>query len=282
MLGIENQIPWKDLSDWLSLHGIRIIFIILGTIFLRIIGTAFLEKVVHRAIVVNGFLPKQTERRREQTLIRVFTDTLKITLWIVTATMLLNEMGIQTGPLIAAAGILGIAIGFGSQSFAQDVISGLFILIENQYRVGDYVCFDGTCGTVEDITLRITQLRDLDGTVHHFPHGSIRRVSNFSKKLSRVNLNITVAHSIRVAKAVAIINRIGEELAADPAWRKHILTPPQFFRIEGMSDWGITLKIVGDTQPLQQWDVTGELRLRFQEAFQKENLELPRDAPRTI
>jgi len=272
----------QGVVDWLQSHGLKLLLIVVGAILIRIIGTIFLEKVVRRVIVSDRFLSRKAERRREKTLIRVFSDTLRVTVWIVATTMFLAELGVETGPLIAAAGILGIAIGFGSQSFVHDVISGLFIIIENQYRVGDYVCFDATCGTVEDITLRITQLRDLDGTVHHLPHGMIRRVSNFSKKLSRVNLNITVSHKVGVEKGIEIINRVGEELAADPIWKKYVLTPPQFFRIEGMSDWGTTIKVIGDTQPLHQWDTTGEMRRRLKLAFEKENLDLPRDAPRTV
>ncbi|MBM3257273.1 MAG: mechanosensitive ion channel family protein [Candidatus Liptonbacteria bacterium] len=282
MLEFSMYITPQGVVDWLQSHGLKLLLIVVGAILIRIIGTIFLEKVVRRVIVSDRFLSRKAERRREKTLIRVFSDTLRVTVWIVATTMFLAELGVETGPLIAAAGILGIAIGFGSQSFVHDVISGLFIIIENQYRVGDYVCFDATCGTVEDITLRITQLRDLDGTVHHLPHGMIRRVSNFSKKLSRVNLNITVSHKVGVEKGIEIINRVGEELAADPIWKKYVLTPPQFFRIEGMSDWGTTIKVIGDTQPLHQWDTTGEMRRRLKLAFEKENLDLPRDAPRTV
>lgn len=282
MLDFFKQVSPGEIAEWIRAHGLKILLILLVAVLLRRLGTMFLEKGVRRVIVADGFLSRRAERRRENTLIRILTDTLKVTIWVVGTTMILGELGVQTGPLIAAAGILGIAIGFGSQSFVHDVISGLFILIENQYRVGDYACFDGTCGTVEDITLRITHVRDLDGTVHHLPHGTIRRVSNFSKKLSRVNLNISVSHQVGIDKAIAIVNRVGEEMAADPAWKRYILTPPQFFRIEGMSDWGMTLKIVGDTYPLQQWDASGELRRRLVSAFEQENLELPRDAPRTV
>ena len=104
--------------------------------------------------------------------------------------MILQEVGIAIGPLLAAAGIAGLAFGFGGQYLIRDLISGLFIIMENQYRIGDVVCFDGTCGLVEDISMRMTTLRDLDGIVHHVPHGEIKKVSNLSKQFARVNLNI--------------------------------------------------------------------------------------------
>ena len=140
--------------------------------------------------------------------------------------MILSEIGIAIGPLMAAAGIAGLAFGFGGQYLIRDIISGLFITIENQYRVNDVVCFDGTCGLVEDITLRMTTLRDLDGTVHHVPHGEIKKVSNLSKYFSRVNLDIGIAYDSNLEKVISVINQVGNELAQDPEWKDKIIKAP--------------------------------------------------------
>ena len=189
--------------------------------------------------------------------------------------MILQEVGIAIGPLLAAAGIAGLAFGFGGQYLIRDLISGLFIIMENQYRIGDVVCFDGTCGLVEDISMRMTTLRDLDGIVHYVPHGEIKRVSNLSKQFARVNLNIGISYSSNLEQVISVVNKIGKELSEDPAWKEHILTAPQFLRIDDFGDSAIVIKILGDTKPLKQWDVTGELRKRLKIAFDQEGIEIP-------
>lgn len=147
--------------------------------------------------------------------------------------------------------------------------------MENQYRVGDVVCFDGTCGLVEDISLRMTTLRDLDGTVHHVPHGEIKQVSNLSKYFARVNLNISVSYNSNLEQVITVVNRVGRELAEDPHWKEHILEAPQFLRVDNFADSAIIIKILGKTRPIKQWDVAGELRKRIKIAFDKEGIEIP-------
>jgi len=189
--------------------------------------------------------------------------------------MIFQEMGVAIGPLLAAAGIAGLAFGFGGQYLIRDLISGLFIIMENQYRIGDVVCFDKTCGLVEDISMRMTTLRDLDGIVHHVPHGEIKMVSNLSKQFARVNLNIGIAYNSDLERVISVVNRVGEELANDPAWREFIIKPPQFLRVDDFGDSAIIIKILGETKPLKQWDVTGELRKRLKIAFDREGIEIP-------
>jgi len=128
---------------------------------------------------------------------------------------------------------------------------------------------------VEDITLRMTTLRDLDGTVHHIPQGEIKMVSNLSKKYARVNLNIGVAYNSNLEQVIEVINRTGNELANDPLFKDSVITPPRFLRVDDFADSAIVVKILGDTQPLKQWEVTGELRKRLKTAFDKEGIEIP-------
>jgi small conductance mechanosensitive channel len=189
--------------------------------------------------------------------------------------MILSEAGVAIGPLLAAAGIAGIAFGFGGQYLIRDIISGLFITLENQYRIGDVVCFDGTCGLVEDITLRMTTLRNLDGTVHHIPHGEIKTVSNLTKHYARVNLNVGVSYGSNLEHVIEVVNRVGRELAEDPAWKEHVTKAPQFLRVDDFADSAVIIKILGETKPIKQWDVTGELRKRLKIAFDKEGIEIP-------
>jgi len=189
--------------------------------------------------------------------------------------MILQEIGVPIGPILAGAGIVGIAIGFGGQYVIRDLISGFFIILENQYRIGDVVSFDGTSGLVEDISLRMTTLRNQDGTVHHIPHGEIKKVSNLSKDFARINLNMNISYSANLEQVIAVVNRVGMELAEDPLFKPHIIKPPQFLRIEDFGDSSVIIKILGETQPLMQWELTGELRKRLKIAFDKEGIEIP-------
>ena len=265
----------QNLTPWLLDHGVKIAAIIIAAYLIRRFAVIFIEKIVRKTIVSNHFLTKEAEKKREDTLIRIFTSSLVILVLLLALLMVLQEAGIAVGPLLAAAGIAGLAFGFGGQYIIRDFISGLFIIMENQYRVNDVVCFDGTCGLVEDISLRMTTLRDLDGVVHHVPHGEIKKVSNLTKHFSRVNLNIGIAYNSNLEQVISVINKVGRELADDPAWKEFILKPPQFLRIDDFGDSAIIIKILGETKPLKQWDVTGELRKRLKIAFDREGIEIP-------
>lgn len=256
-------------------HGIKIIAIIVIAYLIRKFAVAFIEKIIRRVVISDHLLTKGAGKKREDTLIRIFTVSLRIVVWLLALLMIFEEVGIAIGPLLSAAGIAGLAFGFGGQYLIRDLISGLFIIMENQYRIGDVVCFDATCGLVEDISVRMTTLRDLDGIVHHIPHGEIKRVSNLSKHFARVNLNIGISYDSNLEKVISVVNKVGKDLAEDPEWKEHILNPPQFLRVNDFGDSAIIIKILGETKPLKQWDVAGELRKRLKIAFDKEGIEIP-------
>ncbi|HWP44214.1 MAG TPA: mechanosensitive ion channel family protein [Blastocatellia bacterium] len=249
--------------------------VLIAAYILHLLAVKYIDKLVRRAIVTDPNLSKDAEKKREVTLIKIIHRTFHVLLIVVAGMMVMSNLGLNVGPLLAAAGIAGLALGFGGQYLIKDVISGLFIILENQYRIADVVCIGGKCGLVEDITLRMTTLRDLDGTVHHVPHGEIKAVSNLSKHYSRVNLNVRISYSSSLEKVISVVNRVGEELANDPDWKEHIIKPPQFLRVDDFADSAIVIKILGDTKPIKQWDVTGELRKRLKIAFDKEGIEIP-------
>src|SRR3989338_5224129 len=263
------------ITPWVIDHGVKILIVIIVAYLIRRSGGVFIEKIIRKMIASDHFLTKEAEKKREDTLIRIFSGTLGVAVWILAGLIILQEAGFAIGPLLAAAGIAGLAFGFGGQYLIRDLISGLFIIMENQYRVGDVVCFDGTCGLVEDISLRMTTLRDLDGVVHHVPHGEIKKVSNLTKHFARVNFNVGVAYNSDLDRVISVVNRVGEELASDPAWKEFILKPPQFLRVDDFADSAIIIKILGETKPIKQWDVAGELRKRLKIAFDKEGIEIP-------
>ena len=272
----EHLTEWSSkIVPWLLLHGIKIAVVVAIGLVLYRISTKLIEKAVRTAIVNDERMSPLAESMREDTLIRIFTGLAHIVILLITVLMVLQEMGLMIGPILAGAGIAGLAFGFGGQYLIRDVISGLFIIIENQYRIGDVVSFDGTGGLVEDISLRMTTIRDLDGTVHHIPHGEIKKVSNLTKNFSRVNMNIGISYSANLEHVVSVINKVGNELAADEKWKADIIQPPQFLRVDSFDASSISIKILGETQPIRQWDVAGELRKRLKVAFDKEGIEIP-------
>jgi len=274
MEGTLNK--WTDLIlPWLLSHGIKIVVILIITYLLNIVLSRIIRRAVRLAVVRDENMTKEAEEKREDTLIHIFNGALRIILIILAILMILQEAGIKIGPILAGAGILGVAVGFGGQYLIKDIITGLFIILENQYRIGDVVNIDGTGGLVQDINLRKTTLRDLDGIVHHMPHGSITKVSNLSKDWSRVNLDMGVGYSTNLEHLIEVINRTGNELAEDPRFKDSIITPPQFLRVNEFADSAIVVKILGETKPLKQWEVTGELRKRLKIAFDKEGIEIP-------
>jgi small conductance mechanosensitive channel len=260
---------------WLLKHGVRIVLIALAIYIFNKIQVRVITRAVRVAVVRDATMTEESERMREDTLIRIFTGAVYILILLMGMMMILKEAGIDIGPLLAGAGIAGLAFGFGGQYLIRDIITGLFIILENQYRIGDVVELNGTGGLVEDITLRVTTLRDMDGTVHHIPHGEIKMVSNLSKNFARVNLDIAVAYDTDIDNLMRVINKTGEEMAKDPVFKDYLITTPKFLRIEKFEESSIIVKIVGDTRPLKQWDVTGELRRRLKLAFEKEGIVIP-------
>ncbi len=270
---------WNEWSvkllPWLLTHGLRIILIVVIAYGVNFLAKRVIEKLVRVSVTIDRHLSEGAEQKREQTLIQIFTWSMRVMLVLIVIVSTLNEMGLSIGPLIAGAGILGLAVGFGGQYLIRDFFTGFFMIIENQYRIGDVVSLDQTSGLVENISLRMTTLRDLDGTVHYVPHGDIKRVANLSMDFARINLNVRVTYTTQLEKAIEVINRTGNELAEDPLWKAFILKAPQFLRVDDFLDSGISLKILGETVPLKQWDITGELRKRIKVAFEKDGIEMP-------
>ena len=259
----------RDPGKWIAILGLVGLALVL-------LATAAIPKIIQRSVQRSrGDQTDEEVRKRSDTLSAVLVASLQATIIAVAAFMMLDKVGLNIAPVIAGVGVIGIAIGFGAQSLVKDIISGMFILLENQYRRGDVVKIADASGLVEDINLRRTILRDMDGAVHSVPNGEIRVASNMTKGWSRVNLNIGVSYGTDLDKAIAVANKVGRELAEDPAWSAHILKAPQVLRVDNLGDSAVEIKILGDTRPMQQWPVTGELRLRLKKAFDEENIEIP-------
>jgi len=276
-MGFETSLPFlfESLSPWFLNHGIKIFGILVGAFILYRFSDRIIEQVIRKAIKGEPELDIEAERKREDTLIRITCLAVNIAILALAIILILGEFGIETTALVAGAGVAGIALAFGGQYLIRDFFTGAFIILENQYRVGDVVCLDTTCGLVEDITLRMTVLRDLDGTVHHIPNGEVKKTSNLTKTFSRVNLDVGVSYDCDIEKVIKVVNKVGQELAKDPDFVDDIKKAPEFLRVDDFGDSAIVIKILGDTQPLKQWRVAGEYRKRLLVAFKKANIVIP-------
>jgi len=261
---------------WLIEHGIPILIIVIVGAVLWFALNKFLPPIVRRAVArTKDKESKEGMEKRTNTLVAIFKGIARVFIIIVVIMMILPELGVDIVPLVAGLGIAGLALGFGAQYLIRDLIAGIFIILENQYRVGDVVRVADIGGLVENVTLRKTVLRDLDGIVHHVPNGEIRAASNFTRHFARVNLNVSVAYDTDLDHAISVVNLVGKELAEDAKWRKVIKSPPQVLRVDNLGDSGIDIKILGDVKPMEQWAVMGELRLRIKKAFDAEGIEIP-------
>ena len=263
-------------KTWLIAHGGRIALIITISVTTLFALSSAVPRMVQIALGKGkaGELPEEIQKRVD-TLSGVLVTTGEVLIIVVGVFMLLSEVNLDIAPVLAGAGIVGVAIGFGAQSLIKDIIAGLFIIWDNQYRVGDVVKIADTTGAVEEISLKRTVLRDMDGAVHFVPNGEIRVASNLTRGWSRVNLNVSVGYNEDLSKVIDIINRVGKELYLDPSWSPNILKAPQVLWVDKLGDSGIEIKIIGDTKPLQQWPVMGELRLRLKKTFDEQGIEIP-------
>jgi len=208
-------------------------------------------------------------------LVNILQGVLKVIIWSIFIMILLKKFGVDIGPILAGAGILGLAVGFGAQELVRDFISGFFILLENQIRVGDVAIINGTGGLVESIELRTTTLRDFTGTTHIFQNGKINTISNMTKEWSAMTFDIGVAYKEDTDQVIKIMKGVGEDLAGDPDFKDLIIEPLEVFGVDKFADSAVIIKARVKTQPIQQWTVGREYRKRLKKAFDQNNIEIP-------
>jgi small conductance mechanosensitive channel len=215
-------------------------------------------------------------KKRMDTLDALGGRTLQTFIAMIAGLMVLGQVGLDIGPAVAGLGVVGIAVGFGAQSLVKDYLNGALILIENQYGKGDVIRVAGVAGSVEDFTLRRTTLRDLDGVVHTIPNGEIRVASNLTRVWARINQDVTVAYGTDIDKAIAVVDKVGAEMAGDPVWKRRVLEAPRVERVSALAEYGVTLKILGSVRAADQWAAGGDFRKRLLVAFAANGIEIPR------
>ena len=275
--GVDISPALTAVGGWLLEHGILMLVIILLSYLTYKVVRVIVPRLTTRLVTVRGKgrSARQEIAKRSSVLSKFLTTAIGSAIVIAAIFMILSEIGLDITPLLAGAGVVGIAIGFGAQSLIKDFLNGLFIILEDYYSKGDVVRIAGVAGLVEEVNLRRTILRDLDGIVHIIPNGEIKIASNFTRNWSRVNLNIPVAYGEDLDKVIAVINRVGKELAEDETFGPMIIGTPKVLRVDKFGDSAIEIKVLGETQPIKQWDVMGELRKRIKKAFDEEGIEIP-------
>ncbi len=274
---IFSSITTESIQEWLLSHGILILAYIAIAYFIYRIAKAFVPKMVTGFVKSSGKgrHSKSWFERRSKTLTSLIVWMVGIVTGVVAFFLIMEELGQNITPLLASAGVVGVALALGAQTMVKDFLAGMFILLEDQYNVGDTVKIAGIAGAVEEVNLRRTVLRDLDGIVHTIPNSTVTTASNYTRDLARVNLDVPVAYGEDLDNVFNVINRVGKDLAADPYFSKLIKTPPQVLRVQKFADSGIEIRILGDVRPSMQWEVTGELRKRLKKAFDEEGIEIP-------
>jgi small conductance mechanosensitive channel len=214
-----------------------------------------------------------SHRQRVDTVASVFVRTADVLIVVVASFLVLAEIGVSLAPLIAGAGVVGIAVGFGAQSLIRDTLAGAFIILEDRFRTGDVISIAGVEGTGEDITLHRTVVRDLDGVQRSVPNGEITVASNQTRGWSGIIVSVGYGKNVDAVREA--VDDVGRELTDDPEWRDDILDAPSVARVEALGDSGVDLRVLGRTTPHRQWAVTGELRRRIKRSFDTAGIEIP-------
>jgi small-conductance mechanosensitive channel len=269
---IEN-IQWETVI----FTGLRILLIlVLFWVAMKAVRIALrrLEKQLIERGQAEGEVPSESVKRAE-TLVRLLRQGVIIVLWVVAGLIVLREVGVEIGPILASAGIAGLAVGFGAQNLVRDVISGFFMILENQVRVGDVAVINGTGGLVERVNFRTIVLRDLSGTVHVFPNGTVNTIANLTREWSAYVLDIGVAYKEDVDRVIDLMRQTGAELRADPQFGPLMVDDIEIFGVDDFADSAVIIKGRIRTKPIKQWDVGREYRRRLKKVFDREGIEIP-------
>ena len=280
----------------LSILAIVVIAFIASRV-LRLVINRFGRRLAMRSLTGFGGIERRsprTKRRRDtsadntdgarnsraelrvDTLVAVLSSLSTVVVWVTATVMILGIFNFSLTPFFASAGVVGVALGFGAQSVVADFLSGFFMLFEDQYGVGDVIDVGEVSGTVEDLSLRTTTLRDVNGTVWHVRNSEIRRVGNKSQLWSRAVLDIDVAYDTDLRRAEGIIQRVADELWQDPDFEDgDIIDPPEVWGVERLGADGVSIRLVVKTDPAEQWIIGRELRLRIKEALEEAGIEIP-------
>lgn len=261
----------QKLWEWMVTDGLRIFLVLV----LMVVSMKIAQSISTRLFKRYQKDKDDEFKKRADTLSSIISSILMVIIIIVAAVTIMGQLGIRIGPVLAAVGIIGVALGFGAQHLVKDVISGFFILLDNQIRVGDVVQIAGRGGLVENINLRMTILRDLAGNVHYVRNGEIDVVTNMTKDYSRYVFEVGVAYREDVDEVIQVIKEVDEDLRSDPAFSEDILEPIEILGLDQFADSSIIIKARTKTKPIRQWAVGREFNKRLKKKFDEKDIEIP-------
>jgi len=272
------DLNWGLTLDDLIGRPVAVAVLVVLAIIIRWALHRLVDRLVRRA--ETGMFPeRRASKARQAQRAKTMGDLLKSVITgivvAVVGTMVLGEVGINIAPIVASAGIIGLALGFGAQSLVKDYLSGIFMIFEDQYGVGDVVDLDVASGTIEAVSLRVTRLRDISGTVWYVPNGEIVRVGNMSQNWSRAVVDIRVGYDADLVRAKRVMQEVGHDLWQEDDYQHIVIEEPQVTGVESLDPDAITLRLLVKTAPMQQWAVARELRQRIKARFDYEGITIP-------
>ena len=270
----------RTVATWTFDKG-RLVLLIIVLAYALVRVTSLLVRRFEHDMTLGVGLDALERAKRARTLGSVVQNVVTALVVGVAVLMVLQQFGLDISPVLTGAGIVGLAVGFGAQSLVRDIISGFFLILENQVRVGDVAAINGTAGLVESINLRTIVLRDLEGTVHVFPNGGITTLANRTKDFSYYVVDLAVSYYDDVDRVAAVLREVGAGLQSDRSFGPSILEPLEILGVDGFGEWAVQMKIRIKTVPLKQWDVGRELRRRIVKAFAEHGFSVPFPVPST-
>jgi small conductance mechanosensitive channel len=266
---------WDEIEQWLDDHGSDILITIALLFIAYLIFRAVVPRIVRAAMMRGAHPPDEETTRRADTILGVIDGSARVAVLLLAIVTILPEFGVNITAIVTGLGITGLAVALGSQQLVRDALNGIFLLAEDQYRQGDVVTIAGVTGTVEQITLRRTIVRDDDGVVHNVPNGSINVVSNHTRDYAQVNVAVVVSYGEDLAKVTRVVEEVGNELRTDDATKDAVLEPLSVRGVESVGDAGVTVTVSARTRPAARWDISRELRRRLADAFVREGIRVP-------
>ena len=296
----STQTFWQAVGDWMKSNAIIIVLTIVVSFIIWWILVRLIRRVTQNAKnrldqqdrpgqargvegtqELTAVLMSQRREQRFEAISQLLRSITTFSIVTLALLIILGQLGVNMAPLLASAGVIGVALGFGAQTLVKDFLSGIFLVLEDQFGVGDVVDLGPATGTVEEVTLRVTRIRDLSGVVWYVRNGEILRVGNQSQGWARAVLDVNIGYTENIDHAESVLLETAQQVRADPRFRTFIIDEPEVWGVEALTTEGVVMRLVVKTQPLQQWVVARELRRKIKQRFDAEDIEM-RTMPRTL
>ncbi len=262
--------PWPEIWQTVTILVVSIIVWLVSRVVIH-----RWSRRMQRRLEESGDLADRAKAQRLETIARTFSTVIILTIVVIAIATGLAVWGVPIAPVVASLSVVGIGIGFGAQNFVKDVLAGLFVLLEDQYSVGDVVELAGVSGTVVEVRLRTTVLRGLDGSVHHIPNGVVDVATNLTHETSSIVIDVAVAYEEPIDRAIDVITDEATVLAADPEWGPYLIDQPTVLGVDKLAESGVVVRVVMTTDPSQRWAVKREFLRRIKNRFDDEGIEIP-------